>query len=104
MKMSRRIHRLTVRQIAAAKLPEGKDHVMLPDGGNLYLQLTSGTGGEALNRSWIFRYQLDGRRRDLGLGPYHDRSLAEAREKARAFRQQLLDGGDPAAEPARLHA
>ena len=33
-------------------------------------------------RSWILRYQLHGRRRDMGLGPYPEITLARAREKA----------------------
>ena len=26
--------------------------------------------------SWVFRYQLDGRRRNMGLGAYHQKRLA----------------------------
>jgi integrase len=71
------------------------------DGGNLYLQVT-GPG----NGSWLFRYTERGsgakggkqRNRWLGLGPTHTVSLAEAREKAKALRQQLLAGEDPAAK------
>jgi hypothetical protein len=33
-------------------------------------------------RSWIFRYKLNSRARDMGLGSYPDVSLAEARGKA----------------------
>ena len=33
-------------------------------------------------RSWVLRYQLNGIRRDMGLGPYPELSLAEARERA----------------------
>lgn len=33
-------------------------------------------------RSWVLRYQIDGCRRDLGLGPYPEITLARAREKA----------------------
>ena len=38
---------------------------------------------------------LHGRSRELGLGPVHAVSLAEARERARQARQCLLDGRDP---------
>lgn len=64
---------------------------MYADGGGLYLHVTK-TG-----RSWIFRYRFGGRKtpRDMGLGPLHTVSLAEAREIARAARRQLLDGIDP---------
>jgi Arm DNA-binding domain len=56
----------------------------------LYLQVLSPT-----NRSWIFRFQKDGRERWAGLGPLHTINLHEARERARKARQQLLDGIDP---------
>jgi hypothetical protein len=69
---------------------------MLPDGGNLYLQVSRGKD-DAIWRSWVFRYELDGRRHDLGLGPMHSLDLAEARAKAKRLRQQLLDGIDPLA-------
>jgi integrase len=60
------------------------------DGGGLWLQVSiSGT------KSWIFRFTRQGRQREMGLGPLHTVSLAEAREKAKACRQHLLDGHDP---------
>ena len=36
----------------------------------------------------------NGKRRDLGLGGYHDVGLAKAREKAKALREVAKDGGD----------
>ena len=63
------------------------------DGGGLCLQATIGNDG--INRNWIFRYELDGERHNLGLGPLHTIGLADAREKARAFRQQIINGIDP---------
>lgn len=62
------------------------------DGGNLYLQVRSGT-----SKSWIFRYATNGREHHLGLGPAHTISLAEARDFALAHRKQLLLGQDPLA-------
>lgn len=46
-------------------------------------------------KSWILRYQLSGRRRDMGLGPYPEVSLARAREKALEARRHLVEGLDP---------
>lgn len=60
------------------------------DGGGLYLQVT-----EAGAKSWVYRFMLSGRRRDMGLGAVHTVSLAEAREEARKCRQLLRDGIDP---------
>ena len=63
---------------------------MYADGGGLYLQV-SPTG----TKSWIFRFTLDGREREMGLGPLPDVSLAEAREKAAECRRLKRDGLDP---------
>jgi hypothetical protein len=41
------------------------------------------------------RYQLNGRRRDMGLGPFPEITLAAAREKALAARRQILEKVDP---------
>jgi integrase len=60
------------------------------DGGGLYLNIGP-TGGQ----SWLFRYMLNGRAREMGLGPLHTIGLAEARERAQAARQLKLDGIDP---------
>lgn len=60
------------------------------DGLGLYLQVTK-TGA----KSWLFRYMIAGRSREMGLGPIHAVSLADAREKAAACRKQLADGIDP---------
>ncbi len=51
----------------------------------------SGTGG----RSWVLRYQIKGRRRDLGLGGYPDVTLAQAKEAARVARAKIKLGLDP---------
>lgn len=45
------------------------------DGGGPYLQVT-----EAGAKTWIYRFMLNGRRRDMGLGAVHT---------ANAFRNQL---------------
>lgn len=88
--MPRRATPLTVRGIERLKTPG-----LTADGGGLYFRVTP-TGG----RSWVFRYMVDGRRRDMGLGPYPDITLAAAREKATTLRRQKLDGVDPLAAKA----
>jgi integrase len=60
------------------------------DGRGLYLQVTS-----AEAKSWILRYQLDGRRRMMGLGSIADISLARARDLAQEARSLLARGQDP---------
>lgn len=76
--------RLTARQVQT--LPEGYH----ADGGGLYLQVTR-TGA----RSWIFRYQRDKRRREMGLGSLSAVSLAQARDRAAEARTLLAHGHDP---------
>ena len=63
------------------------------DGNGLYLEVDA-TGA----RRWILRIMVLGRRRDIGLGGAALVSLAEAREKASAFRKVARDGGDPIAD------
>ena len=61
-----------------------------PDGGGLWLQVYGPT-----SKSWIFRYRLGGRERELGLGSAFDVSLVEAREAAAAARKLKVSGIDP---------
>ncbi len=80
--------KLTVGKVRALTVP-GR----YGDGGNLYLQITRrGT------KSWSQRIVIDGKRHDLGLGPWPVVSLAKARERAFANRVAIADGRDPLAE------
>lgn len=79
----RGLNRLAARQVAT--LGEGYH----ADGGGLYLQVR----GSA--RSWIYRYQLNKRRREMGLGPATAVSLLEARQAAQEARRTLAKGLDP---------
>ena len=47
---------------------------------------------------WILRITVDGRRREMGLGPWPDVSIAEARERAQLARRRVRDGADPIEE------
>jgi integrase len=60
------------------------------DGNGLYLQVT-GSGA----RSWIYRYSLHGRRREMGLGAFPTISIATARNLAAGARSLVLGGDDP---------
>lgn len=46
-------------------------------------------------KSWLLRFQLAGRRREMGLGSYPEISLKSARLEASTKRRQLIDGVDP---------
>ena len=87
-------------KLSAVEVTKAKGPAVLHDGGGLYLRVaasrTDGDGNEKAGaKSWVFRFQLDGKRRDMGLGPYPDISLAEARRRSTEHRNQRRDGIDP---------
>ena len=63
------------------------------DGDGLYLQVREGSRG--ISKSWIFRYQLNKKVREMGFGALKDVSLQEARVKLAESRKLLLEGKDP---------
>jgi integrase len=65
---------------------------LYPDGRTrgLYLKIAKG-----LSKSWIYRYQRHGKRRDMGLGSADVISLAEAREDAFEARRMVTRDIDP---------
>lgn len=92
------IGRLSAREVETAKWqppqkqknPEAKPPRMLLDGKGLYLKIThSGT------KSFVYRFTLDGRTRDLTLGTYPGTSLAEARTRCDTHRTTVGAGVDP---------
>jgi hypothetical protein len=77
----RRIGKVSPRRAPARELE--------PDGAGLYLQVSP-----AGTKSWVFRYSTIGRERYMGLGPFPDVSLADARAAAndcRKLRRQDID-------------
>jgi integrase len=76
---------------------KGKRPVRFGDGAGLYLQIAPGD-----SKSWLFRYTLAGRAREMGLGsvgePPDGVPLAEARKRAAAARALLAEGRDPISE------
>ncbi len=77
--------KLTALGVAKLKAPG-----MYGDGGGLWLQVT-GKGA----KSWIFRFTLRGKSREMGLGSAGTFSLAEARDKALTCRKLCYEGIDP---------
>src|SRR6185312_9094571 len=86
--MARTIDRLSTARVKKAKKPG-----MYADGAGLYLHIGP-TGG----KSWIYRYMLDGKAREMGLGPLHTIGLADARQLALECRKKRLAGLDPLAD------
>ena len=84
--------KLTVVGVKAAKYTMGKGGrpIRQGDGGGLYLQISSGG-----SKSWLFRFMLDGRSREMGVGSFEFVGLAEARQLASDARQLLARGVDP---------
>jgi integrase len=80
------IHKL--KPIAVTKLGPG----LHSDGNGLYLAV-----GRSGARSWVVRYMLAGRTREMGIGSAGAVSLAEARRKAQDARKLLADKVDPIA-------
>lgn len=87
-RMTRIYRRLTVATVKAlaAKRTLGKH----ADGDGLYLVVTP-TG----TVSWSFRYMLNGRPREMGLGPLRDIGLSHARQLALQARGLKRQGADP---------
>ena len=82
--MARELHRLSAVGIARIVDPG-----YYADGGGLYLQI-SASG----SRSWIYRFSIAGRAREMGLGPLSLLPLAAARKEAaecRALVKQRID-------------
>lgn len=85
--MARAIEQLSALQVTRTKKPG-----YYCDGAGLYLQVAIGG-----SKSWVLRYTLDGRTRDMGLGSAATFTLAEARERAKDARKLLADKLDPIA-------
>lgn len=77
--------KLTAKQVDTIRAPG-----IYEDGQGL--RLVVGQGG---SKSWIFRYQLNGRRRQMGLGSFPIISLKAARDAAAACRAQIAQKVDP---------
>jgi integrase len=77
--------RLTAKEVERAKAPG-----LYGDGKGLWLRVGAGAG-----KSWVLRYMIDGRAREMGLGSRADYTLTEARERARHYRKQIREGVDP---------
>jgi integrase len=72
------------------RAPAGEKIGVHSDGGGLYLQVTPSGA-----KSWLYCYRLHKRSREMGLGPLHAVSLADARQKAAECRAQRADDVDP---------
>ncbi len=83
--MTRQVNRLTARRVATEQ--KVGYHA---DGGGLYLQVS-----KFGSKNWVFRFTMNGKAREMGLGALHTVSLAEARTDAEQCRKMVRDGIDP---------
>lgn len=82
-----------INKLSAVAVQRMKEPGYYGDGAGLWLQISK-LGG----KSWVFRFTFNGKAREMGLGPVHTVSLAEARAKAAAQRKLVADGIDPISE------
>jgi integrase len=85
--MRRPLHKLSAKAVEQQKRTG-----YFSDGGGLYLQVSP-----THSKSWIFRFTLHGKQREMGLGSINAIGLAEARRRAGECRSLLHDGVDPIA-------
>lgn len=78
------------RRLSAKAVEKQRRAGYFADGDGLYLQCSPTRA-----KSWIFRFTLRGRAREMGLGSTSTVSLAEARHRAQQARKLLGDGIDP---------
>jgi integrase len=83
------VNKLTAMQVSKLSEPG-----LYSDGEGLYLRVDSG-------KRWLFIYHRHGKRREMGLGPLSDVSLAQARGLRSEARQLLRGGKDPIEERKR---
>ena len=76
--------------VAVKKAKPGDKRRTIFDGGGLCIQIEPAGG-----KLWRYQYRFEGKRKLLALGKYPDVSLAEARKRHAAAREQLAQGIDP---------
>lgn len=88
-------------RLSAIKVGNLKEPGYYADGGNLYFRVarpnkkSRQSSNAAGARGWVFRFTVDGRTRDMGLGAYPEIGLAAARDHAEKSRTLVKEGFDP---------
>ncbi|WP_366140769.1 Arm DNA-binding domain-containing protein [uncultured Ruegeria sp.] len=81
--------------LSATQVKNAPSGSVIQDGGGLSLK-TSKNGGRC-----FYRFQINGKRRDMGLGSYPDMSLSDARRERSKWAAYAERGEDPIAERER---
>ncbi|MEN9018063.1 MAG: tyrosine-type recombinase/integrase [Hellea sp.] len=90
---------LRVRQLDCPKSDDGKLKSKLYNVGGvdgLILQCKPNASKASCSKSWILRANLDGKRKDFGLGSYRNVTLKQARDRAIEYRKLIEQGRNPA--------
>ena len=84
------MHKLKYKQLLT--LPKGKYH----DGKGLYISISSQGRGK-----WSYRYRINNKSREMGLGTFPEVSIVDARQKAEDKRRLVSQKTDPIDEKKR---
>jgi len=87
---------MALTDVAIRNAKPGVKPVKLTDSGGLHL-LISPAGG----KHWRLKYRIDGKEKQLAIGPYPEIGLAEARRRRDDARALLVQGKDPSREKQR---
>ncbi len=88
--VTRVLHRLNATKLNDLVDPKKMKRGYHADGGSLYFRIS-----EFKTANWVFRFTMMGVTREMGLGPYPDVTLSQARKIASEKRQLLREGIDP---------
>ena len=87
---------MALTDVAIRNARPGPKPIKLADSGGLHLLVTPAGG-----KHWRLKYRVDGKEKQLAIGPYPEISLSEARKRRDAARALLARGMDPSREKQR---
>ncbi len=90
-------------QLTALRAQKLAEPGKYPDGKGLILQVTQGRTG-SIRKSWLVRFSIAGKQREMGLGTFPELGLADARAAALDVRSKALKGIDPIREKREVQA
>lgn len=91
-KRAKELSAVEIKRLKHSGKGEAPERVAVGGTAGLHMQITPGGA-----KSWLLRFSVGPKRRELGLGSYPEVSLADAQEKARQAKAQAKDGVDPLA-------
>jgi len=92
-KIAKELGALAIKNLKHTGKNKNPERVAVGGVSGLMLQVTLNNA-----KSWLLRTTIAGKRRFIGLGPYPEISLKEAKEKAKNDKENIREGRDPVAE------